>query len=87
MNKYRRKPVELDAQQWFPGTPVEGVEQVQIGQTGMQCGVIQGLEGPAIVMPGDWIVTGLRGERYAVKPHIFADLYELCAPDAGGGHG
>lgn len=34
------------------------------------------LEGVLKVSPGDWIVTGIKGEKYPVKPHIFSELYE-----------
>lgn len=39
-------------------------------------GWIDTLEGGHIVCPGDWIVTGVQGERYPVKPDIFAATYE-----------
>lgn len=28
------------------------------------------------VCPGDWIITGVKGEHYACKPDIFAATYE-----------
>lgn len=28
------------------------------------------------VCPGDWIITGIQGERYPCKPSIFAATYE-----------
>ncbi|TDC02108.1 hypothetical protein E1091_01510 [Micromonospora fluostatini] len=39
-------------------------------------GWIDTLEGGHTVCPGDWVVTGVQGERYPVKPEIFADTYE-----------
>lgn len=27
--------------------------------------------------PGDWIVTGVDGEKYPVKPDIFEKTYEI----------
>ncbi len=27
-------------------------------------------------MPGDWIITGVKGEKYPCKPDIFAQTYE-----------
>ena len=39
-------------------------------------GWIDTLEGGHIVCPGDWIVTGLQGEHYPVKPLIFIAKYE-----------
>ena len=34
------------------------------------------LEGPMDVQIGDWIITGVKGERYPCKPDIFAATYE-----------
>lgn len=39
-------------------------------------GWIDTLEGGHIVCPGDWIITGIAGERYPVKDHIFLATYE-----------
>jgi hypothetical protein len=39
-------------------------------------GWIDTLEGGHIVCPGDWIITGVAGERYPCKPDIFAQTYE-----------
>lgn len=38
--------------------------------------VIKTLEGNMIASPGDWIVTGIKGEKYPVKPEIFQKTYE-----------
>lgn len=34
------------------------------------------LEGPLRVSPGDHIITGVKGEKYPVKPDIFEATYE-----------
>lgn len=34
------------------------------------------LEGEMTASPGDWIITGVKGERYPCKPDIFAATYE-----------
>lgn len=34
------------------------------------------LEGGHVVTPGDWIITGVNGENYPCKPHIFEATYE-----------
>lgn len=34
------------------------------------------LEGTMTANPGDWIITGVKGERYPCKPDIFAATYE-----------
>lgn len=39
-------------------------------------GWIDTLEGGHIVCPGDWIITGVQGEKYPCKPDIFAATYE-----------
>ena len=39
-------------------------------------GWIDTLEGGHIVCPGDWIITGVKGEVYPCKPDIFEATYE-----------
>ena len=39
-------------------------------------GWIDTLEGGYKVCPGDWIITGIRGERYPCKDDIFNATYE-----------
>lgn len=39
-------------------------------------GWISTLEGGHIVCPGDWIITGTKGENYPCKPDVFAMKYE-----------
>jgi hypothetical protein len=46
------------------------------GRTMHAHGWIDTLEGGHIVCPGDWIITGIKGERYPCKPDIFAATYE-----------
>lgn len=38
--------------------------------------VIHTLEGDMIASPGDWIITGINGEKYPCKPDIFKETYE-----------
>jgi hypothetical protein len=38
--------------------------------------MIDTLDGVMVASPGDWIVTGVKGERYPVKPDIFEMTYE-----------
>jgi hypothetical protein len=55
------------------------------GRTWHDHGWIDTLEGGHTVCPGDWIITGVQGERYPCKADIFAQTYEpvdVCpAPD------
>lgn len=41
-------------------------------------GWIDTLEGGHIVCPGDWVITGIKGERYPCKPDIFEATYETA---------
>lgn len=91
--KYRKKPVVIDAYQWFEVSPyLEGqprdVDYYRTpsldGHTSCKhCAVIMHyhgwidtLEGGHIVCPKDWIITGVKGEKYPCKPDIFAATYE-----------
>ncbi|MES5403654.1 MULTISPECIES: hypothetical protein [Streptococcus] len=38
---------------------------------------IETLEGKMKASAGDWIITGVNGERYPVKPDIFKKTYEI----------
>ena len=80
MSKYRKKPVVIDAEQWFPGVEVEGVDDSGASRlvnnlSGNQAW-IETLEGGHVVSSGDWIITGIAGERYPCKPDIFDATYE-----------
>jgi len=37
---------------------------------------IHTLEGNMKADPGDWIITGVKGEQYPCKPDIFEQTYE-----------
>ena len=39
--------------------------------------VIHTLEGDMTASPGDYIITGVNGEKYPCKPDIFRKTYEL----------
>lgn len=81
MTQYRKKPVVIDATQWFPGVAIDGVQEIAHdpgdGATvSSGYGTINTLEGPLRVSSGDWIITGVKGERYPCKPDIFAATYD-----------
>lgn len=109
--KYRKKPVVIEATQWFrngdhpndnvfrpfedtgkvPDSPREGAvvryyrhpgvpgekHCQHCGRTMHDHGWIDTLEGGHIVCPGDWVITGVNGERYPCKPKIFEKTYEV----------
>ena len=53
------------------------------GQIMHKHGWIDTLEGGHTVCPGDWIITGVKGEHYPCKPDVFEQTYEL-AEDCNG---
>lgn len=126
MSKYRKKPLVIEATQWFKNgdhpadytldhqglETVNGAQDLRTftaaerkengwegdvvryfrrpdvpgGQPCKHCastmhhhGWIDTLEGGHIVCPGDFVITGVAGERYPCKPDIFAATYEAVA--------
>lgn len=125
MTQFRKKPVVIEATQWFKNGdhPLDyaedqqgleggelriftGAERKVSGWEGEvvryyrhpdvpgdkpceQCGKphhihgwIDTLEQGHRVCPGDWIITGVEGERYPCKPSIFEASYEAPAAPA-----
>lgn len=82
MPKFRKKPVVIDAEQFHPECmpyPAGVLYDMFDYPDGCQrpgAFRIETLEGTHIVSPGDWVITGVRGERYPCKPGIFAATYE-----------
>jgi hypothetical protein len=77
--KYRKRPVVIEATQWFKvGDHPAVFEHTQGGHVWVN-GVhyIETREGRHTVSPGDFIITGIMGEFYPCKPDIFALTYEL----------
>ena len=84
--KYRKKPIVIETKQWRTTGDHEAVSAYvadnyqlcgECGKKHVEHGWIKTLEGGHIVCPGDWIITGVAGERYPCKPDIFAETYEL----------
>ena len=48
------------------------IEAVQLTETE----IVHTLEGDHRGDPGDWLITGVKGERYPCKPDIFEMTYE-----------
>jgi len=80
MPKFRKKPVVIEAVQWFPGVKIDGVKEATDldpnSPEGLGWATIPTLEGTMTVSPGDWVITGVKGEKYPCKPDIFAATYE-----------
>ena len=79
MAKFRKKPIVIEAVQyhdWMRSQDElpEGVYIVP-WQDGDQP-IIHTLEGDMLVNEGDWVITGIKGEKYPCKPDIFEQTYE-----------
>ena len=110
MTKYRKRPVVIEATQWFKSGdhPLDDRDTFDAGsgpflgegkivryyrtpdldgQTSCKrCalimhdhGWIDTLEGGHIVCPGDFVITGVKGERYPCKPDIFNETYDALS--------
>lgn len=93
MMLFRKKPVEIEATQWFKigdhpsvmdyhkaydlGYRNDDILKTDILTIkGGKKGLIKTLEGWHEVTPGDWIITGVKGEVYPCKPDIFEATYD-----------
>lgn len=74
--KFRKKPVVIEATQWFKEGDHPAVRIMPADQGAAPQPFIHTLEGPLLVAPGDWIITGVLGEHYPCKPDIFELTYE-----------
>ena len=81
MGIYLRLPLEIQATQWFKDGdhPVvkpltQGLHTLSIVNPVQY--FIRTLEGDMRVIPGDWIITGIRGEHYPCKDEIFKETYQ-----------
>lgn len=82
--KFRKKPVVVEAVEWTAEMDLHPEHWVlfgviNAGGTVSPRSVIRTLEGDMDVNVGDWIITGVKGERYPCKPDIFAQTYEPVA--------
>ena len=78
MPKFRKKPVVIEARKLEVGTYFGDWNEVELlhGQF-KPAAIIHTLEGKMMADYGDWIISGVEGERYPCKPDIFAQTYEL----------
>ena len=91
MSRWRKKPVVIEAEQFEPTRKPwpEGVEQPEYVGGCRVNGLVNGeerywvltLEGWLTVSSGDWIITGVQGERYPCKPDIFEQTYDPVEAD------
>jgi len=76
--KYRKKPIIVEAEQWFPGKEIKGVfTKLKNLDIDMEVDpYIDTLEGRMKVNEGDYIITGIEGEIYPCKKSVFEATYE-----------
>ncbi len=75
--KFRKKPVVIEAQQFFNDHPFP-VGVCDCGADPAHYGTphIHTLEGIMDVAETDWIITGVKGEKYPCRNDIFEATYE-----------
>lgn len=81
--RFRKKPVVIEAIQFNEIDGIDGLETCKLAKSlGFSRNgpsllwEIKTLEGWHIVSNHDWIITGVKGERYPCKPDIFELTYE-----------
>ena len=85
--KYQKKPVVVEAWQFDGTVECAAAMEIEYGSNvGHNCdedGEFDGrmccytLEGKMLADAGDWIITGVKGERYPCKPDIFEMTYDF----------
>lgn len=85
--KVRKKPVEVEAMRWT-GDNLEEIKEFagafewNIEKKGSTNSLlIHTLEGSMSAEKGDYIIKGVEGETYPVKPEIFNKTYEIIERD------
>jgi hypothetical protein len=91
MAKYRKKPIVIEAEQLIVDSDSRVNRYVPNGVNfGRPRDIddfasvhsldgkywVSTLEGPLVASDRDWIITGVKGERYPCKPDIFDMTYE-----------
>ena len=81
MGRYRKLPIEVNAIQWTGSNHIDVKQHLDSGSLGWNWTsdekiVLHTLEGSLTASKNDWLVIGIEGEVWAVKPHIFAKTYE-----------
>lgn len=79
--RYRKKPIVIEAEQFIPNVYVPEGMHLWPDENGarpkdMTWGYVDTLEGRHHVMAYDWIITGVKGEKYPCKDEIFKMTYE-----------
>lgn len=81
MSKYRKKPIVIEAREFTDSNGAElaewcGGRLADAEGTAKPLLFVKTLEGEMTASPGDWIIRGVIGEFYPVKPEVFDATYE-----------
>ena len=82
MPMFRKKPVVIEARKFPPVVSIRDQLELAAWCKGSVAGreaekiLIPTLEGVMTAARGDWIIKGVKGEFYPVKPDIFEATYE-----------
>ncbi len=76
--KFRKKPVVIEAVQFNKLGDHPAVVATPESPAGFGINTLEHTSIKHEVTPGDWIITGVKGEVYACKPDIFAATYEAA---------
>jgi hypothetical protein len=74
--KYRKRPIVVEAEQWHSDNRPVNLKRLGLHRRSNGFVYIHTLEGLMQVSHGDWIITGVKGEKYPCKPDIFEATYE-----------
>lgn len=83
MNEYADAPGTFreDPPEWLRQAADDKVLRFEFRGEDYWYAVVDTLEGPMTVNPGDWIIRGVNGELYPCKPDIFAKSYDPAVED------
>lgn len=81
MPRFRRKPVVVAAELFEPDNLQQHTRLGLVRDPVTGSYLIPTLEGDMRVSPGDWIVTGVLGERYPCKPAAFEKTFEAVGDE------
>ncbi len=83
MKKYRKKPVVIEAVQFWNGNGKNTIAECELFCEGeayyrrrYEGLMLKTLEGEMLANDGDYIIKGIKGEFYSCKPDIFEQTYE-----------
>jgi len=74
--KYVKKPIPVEAVQFWKLGDHPDVVADERSPTGFSMPTLENQTYKHEVTPGDWIITGVKGETYPCKDEIFRETYE-----------